>query len=167
MKPSKPRRPRLWAPDGVTPNQTAGVLTRARRSLAHEYTQQRHNDAVIKDVIVDLSEGMEDEVVDLTAPNSQHTPGGMDTLNVNLWDSVFRTDGWRTQKPIRQAPGFEATHPGGTPPGAVARPVLEMPAHLEGLNTDWSVARAGWAVLVPNRFLSESSFHTGYTPSWT
>ena len=66
-----------------------------------------------------------------------------------------------------QAPGFEATHLGGTLPGAVACPMLEMSGHLEGLYTDWSVSRAGWAVLVPNRFLSESSFHTGYTPSWT
>lgn len=88
----------------------AGVLTRAKRSLAHEYTQQRQNDVVIKDVIADLSEGMEDKVVDLTAPDSQHTLGGMDTLNVNLGYSVFGMDGWQTQKQIRQAPGFEATH---------------------------------------------------------
>lgn len=143
------------------------MLKRARRSLAQEYTQEKQNDAVMKEVIADLSEGMEDEVVDLTAPHSQHTPESMDTFNKNLWDSVFRGNGWRIQRPIRQAPGLEATHPGGTLPGAVARPVLEMPAHLEGLYTDWSVARVGWAVLVPNWFLSESSFHTGYTPSWT
>jgi hypothetical protein len=31
----------------------------------------------------------------------------------------------------------------------------------------WYVAKAGWVVKVPNRFLSEYSFHTGDTPSWT
>lgn len=108
------------------------MLTRARRSLAQEYTQNIQIDVVIKDVIVDLSEGMEDEAVDLTAPGLKHTSGSIDTLTVNLWDSVFRGDGWRTQRPIRQAPGFEATHPGGTLPGAVAHPVLEMPTHLGG-----------------------------------
>ena len=62
--------------------------------MAHNYTQQRHNDVVIKDVIFDLSEGMEDEVVDLTAPYSQHTLGSMDTIIVNLWSQFSGgTDG--------------------------------------------------------------------------
>ena len=165
-KPSKPRRPRDWAPDANTPNHTTGMLTRAR-SIAHEYTQQRLNDDAIREAIADLPEGVEDEDVDITAPESQHSPGSMDTINVNLWDSVFRGDGWRIERPIVQALGFVATRPGGTHPAELAHAKWGMPPHLEGLYTDWSVARAGWAVLVPNRFLSEASFHTGYTPSWT
>ena len=166
-KTSKPRRPHLWAPDVNMPNQPTGVLTRARRSLAHEYTKQRHNDAVIEETIADLSEGRGDAVVDLNVPDSHPTLGSMHTLNVNLCDSVFKGDGWRTHAPILQAHVNEATHPGATPPAAAARPMLEMPTHLQGLYTDWSVGRAGWAVIVPNRFLTEASFHTGYTPSWT
>lgn len=143
------------------------MLTRARRSIAHEYTQQRLNDDVIKDAIADIPQCVGVEVVDLSAEESQHTPGSMDTINVNLWDSVFRGDGWRLQRPIVQSLGTEATQAAGTLPGVSTRAMFEMPPHLQGLYTDWSVARAGWAVLVPNRFLSESSFHTGYTPSWT
>ena len=42
-----------------------------------------------------------------------------------------------------------------------------MPVRFQGTYVQWSSMRAGWAVLVPNRFLSESSFHTGDTPTWT
>ena len=149
------------------PKQMTGVLTRARASIAHEYTQQRLNDDAIKDAIGNLPGDMGDEDADQTAPKPQHTLGSMDTINVNLWDSVFRGDGWRIERPQVQALGVVATCPGVTIPGAAPRPTWEMPPHLEGLYSGWSVARAGWAVLVPNRFLSESSFHTGYTPSWT
>ena len=135
--------------------------------MAHEYTQQRLNDDAIKDAIADIPHDMGDAVVDLASQESQQTLGSMDTINVDLWDVVFRGDGWRRQGPIVQAIGTESTHPGGTPPVQATRAMLEMPPHLQGLYTDWSVARAGWAVLVPNRFLSEASFHTGYTPSWT
>ena len=129
--------------------------------------QQRHNDVVITDAIADLPEGLGDDCDNLAAPEPQLTPGSMDTLNVDLWDSCFRWHGCRSQGPIEQASDLEATHPVVTLPVTVANPLLGMPGHLEGLYTDWSVARAGWAVLVPNRFLSASSFHTGYTPSWT
>ena len=167
VEPSKPRRSRLWPPPADTLNLTTGVLTRARRSLAHECMQQRVNDAVVTDAIADLTRGMGGGGDDLAATEPQHTLGSMDTLNVDLWDSCFRWDKWRSQGPIEQAPTFENTHPVVTLPLTVACPLLEMPVHLEGLYTDWSVARAGWAVLVPNRFLSASSFHTGCTPSWT
>lgn len=42
-----------------------------------------------------------------------------------------------------------------------------MPAHLHGIYVDWSSERANWALLVLNRFLSDASFHTGDTPTWT
>jgi hypothetical protein len=89
------------------------------------------------------------------------------TINVNLWDSVFRDDAWRTSTPISKHTGFGATHPGG----ALEKPVLLevgiMPDRFQGTYVGWSSRRSGWAVLVPNRFLSEVSFHTGDTPTWT
>lgn len=46
-------------------------------------------------------------------------------------------------------------------------PMEEVPHQFAHVYRDWSSTRHGWAVLVPNRYLSESSFHTGDTPSWT
>ena len=104
---------------------------------------------------------------DFVAPESQHSVGSMDTCNVNLWESVFRDDAWRTSAPISKQTGFGATHPGG----ALERPVLLevgiMPDRFQGTYVEWSCRRAGWAVLVPKRFLTEALFHTGDTPSWT
>ena len=123
------------------------------------------NDDTICDVLADFGgyEGLDDFV----APESQHSVGSMDTVNINLWDSVFRDDAWRTATPISKHTGFGATHPGGS----LGRPILLevgiMPDHFVGTYVQWSCRRAGWAVLVPNRFLSEASFHTGDTPSWT
>ena len=123
------------------------------------------NDETICDVLADL--GGYDGLDDFVAPESQHSVGSMDTCNINLWDSVFRDDAWRTSAPISKHTGFGATHPGGS----LERPVLIevgiMPDRFLGTYVQWSCRRAGWAVLVPNRFLSEASFHTGDTPSWT
>ena len=144
---------------------TEGVRTRALAIQVAEYEQQILNDVAICEVLADVGEyeGLDDFV----APGSQRSVGSMDTCNVNLWETVFRDDAWRTSAPISKRAGFAATHPGG----ALERPVsLEggiMPARLQGTYVEWSCRRAGWAVLVPNRFLTEASFHTGDTPSWT
>ena len=152
-------------PPALQPNLTMGVRTRALAAQVAEYEQQRVNDDTIWSVLEDVgeNEGLEEFV----APESQHSVGSMDTVNINLWESVFRDDAWRTSAPISRHTGFGATHPGGS----LVRPVLVgvgiMPARFEGTYIQWSSRRAGWAVLVPNRFLSEHSFHTGDTPSWT
>jgi hypothetical protein len=123
------------------------------------------DDDTICEVLADFGgyEGLDDYV----APELQHSIGSMDTCNVNLWDSVFRDDAWRTSAPISKHTGFGATHPGGS----LERPVLlgvgGMPERFQGTYVHWSFERSGWAVLVPNIFLSENSFHTGDTPSWT
>ena len=123
------------------------------------------DDDTICEVLADFGgcEGLDDYV----APELQHPIGSMDTCNVNLWESVFRDDAWRTSAPISKHTGFGATHPGGS----LERPVLlgvgGMPERFQGTYVHWSFERSGWAVLVPNRFLSENSFHTGDTPSWT
>ena len=87
---TRPRKSNLWAPTPIIVNETMGVLTRARTTLAREYSQQQKNDVVIQEVIGDLSDGVGDDNIDITAPESQHTPGSMDTLNINLEDSVFQ-----------------------------------------------------------------------------
>ena len=83
-----------------------------------EYEQQLLNDDTICEVLADYGgyEGLEEFV----APEVQHPVGSMDTLNVNLWESVFRDDAWRTSAPIAKHMGFGATHPGGS----LERPVL-------------------------------------------
>ena len=129
------------------------------------YEQEVLNDDAICEVLASYGgyEGLEDFV----APEGQHSVGSMDTINIDLWESVFRDDAWRTAAPILKHTGFGATHPGGS----LERPVLleagVMPDRFQGTYVQWSCKRAGWVVLVPNRFLSELSFHTGDTPSWT
>lgn len=65
---------------------------------------------------------------------------------------------------IDQAIVFEAIHIGGSLPKPIS---LTGTDHLRDLYADWSTECVRWAVLVPNRFFSKASFHTGYTPSWT
>ena len=66
------------------------------------------NDDAICEVLADIGgyEGMEDFV----GPEGQHSVGSMDTINVDLWESVFRDDAWRTSTPISKHAGFGATH---------------------------------------------------------
>ena len=162
---SKPRRPRAWLPPTLQPNITDEVRTRALAAQIANYEQQMMNDDAIREVLVDI--GGYEGLSDFVAPESQHCVGSMDTMNINLWESVFRDDAWRTSAPIAKHTGFGATHPGGSLEKAVLLDVGSMPQHLQGTYVNWSWVRAGWAVLVPNRFLSEHSFHTGDTPSWT
>jgi len=130
-----------------------------------QYEQQMMNDETIKDVLADIGgyEGLDDFV----ATESQLSDGSMDTRNVNLWDSVFRDDAWRTSAPISKHTGFGATHPGGSLERPMVLEVGIMPDRFQGTYVQWSSMRASWAMLVPNRFLTESSFHTGDTPTWT
>ena len=152
-------------PPTVLPNLTEGVRTRALAAQVAEFEQQLMNDDTICEVLADFGgcEGLDDYV----APELQHSVGSMDTCNVNLWESVFCDDTWRTSAPISKHMGFGATHADGS----LERPVLlvvgGMPDWFQGTYVQWSFERSGWAVLVPNRFLSEHSFHTGDTPSWT
>ena len=162
---SKPRRPRAWVPPALQPNITDGVRTRGLAAQVAEYEQQLMNDDTICEVLADYGgyEGLDDFV----APEGQQSVGSMDTLNINLWESVFRDDAWRTSVPISKHTGFGATHPGGSLERPVLLQVGVMPERFQGTYVQWSCRRAGWAVLVPNRFLSELSFHTGDTPTWT
>lgn len=162
---SKPRRPRSWMPTPVQPNLTEGVRTRAVAAQVAEFERQLVNDDTICEVLADFASC--EVLSDFVAPELLHSVGSMDTCNVNLWESVFRDDAWRTSAPISRHTGFGATHPGGS----LERPVLlgvgVMPERFHGTYVQWSLERSGWAVLVPNRFLSSHSFHTGDTPSWT
>jgi hypothetical protein len=106
-------QPRAWVPATVPPNPTAGVFTRAGRTLVAEYEQQRENDDTILGVLAHFEGGNDEAFVDLHALESQHTPGSMGTCNIDLWKTVFRDDAWRTTTPIRKTTGFGATHPGG------------------------------------------------------
>ena len=144
---------------------TDRIQTQALATQVAEYEQQLLNDVAICEVLADVGEyaGLDSFV----AAESGHSGGSMETCNVNLWESVFRDDAWRSSAPISKQTGFGSTHPGG----ALERPaILEvgiMPVRFQGTYVQWTSRRAGWAVLVPNRFLTEASFHTGDTPSWT
>lgn len=149
----------------VVPNVTQGVQTRAVAAQAAEYDQERQNDKAIREVLAQF--GGDDDPLDMLPPESLHTVDSMETCSINLWDSVFRDNTLRTSTPIIKQSGFGATHPGGSVDIARAVGVGIAPDRYHGAYTNWSEMRAGWAVLVPNRFLSESSFHTGDTPTWT
>ena len=158
-----------WKPERITPNKTAGIITRRQSAIIAEYRRQGENDEAILQVLADIhvpSDG--EDVPGFTAPEYMHTVDSMETLDINLWEHVFRDERWKTFEPVRQVREFESTHPGGTLGRRLSTcPPEEVPHSFAGVYTDWSSARAGWAVLVPNRFLYESSFHTGDTPSWT
>ena len=162
---SKPRTARAWMPPTVQPNLTEGVRTRALAVQVAEIEQQLINDDTICEVLADF-EGCE-VLDDFVAPELHHRVGSMDTCNVNLWESVFRDNAWRTSAPILKYTGFGATHPGGSRERPVLLGVGVMPERFLGTYVQWSFERSGWAVLVPNMFLSAHSFHTGDTPSWT
>ena len=118
------------------------------------------NDDTICEVLADFV-GCE-VLDDFVAPELQHSVGSMDTCNVNLWESVFRDDAWRTSAPISRHTGFGATHPGGSLERPVFLGVGVMPERFQGTYVQWSFERFGWAVLVPNRFLSElETLHLG------
>ena len=135
-------------PPTVQPNLTDGVRTRALATQVAQYKQQMVNGDSIWEVLADFGgyEGLEDFV----APEGQHSVGSMDTLNVNLWDSMFRDDAWRNSAPVSKQTGFGATHPGESLERPVLLEVGIMPDRFQGTYVQWSCMRAGWAVLVPN-----------------
>ena len=149
----------------MVPNFTARIQTRALAAQAAEYEQQRQNDEAIREVLAHFDG--EEDTLDMLAPESMHTVDSLETCSINLWESVFRDNVWRTAAPITKVAGFGATHPGGGVDVTRVVGVGNFQDRYHGAYAEWSEGRAGWAVLVPNRFLSESSFHTGDTPSWT
>jgi hypothetical protein len=163
---TKARKPRGWVPATVPPNPTVGVETRARKSLVREYKAQRENDDTIREVLVHFEGGDFNILPTGTALESHYKVGSFDNYIVDLWKSVFRDDAWRSVPLITKAIGFRATHPEDSLPKPISLIGIEVPHHLRDLYADWSTERAGWAVLVPNRLLSEASFYTGYIPSW-
>lgn len=177
---TKPQRARNWAPTLPMPNCRTGILTRSKNknvALYEDVAGFGENDV---DYIANLGQPFnntllaenEEANVDKIFSNmplskSQHSVGSIETININLWDTVFRDDSWRLVEPIRKAPGYGASHPGGTLPKPIVVPVGDIPDHLRGVYSDWTSRRRDWAVLVPNRFLSDASFQVGYTPIWT
>ncbi|KAG0618405.1 hypothetical protein M758_4G061300 [Ceratodon purpureus] len=152
------------------PNLTRGVITRRRSALEEEYGRQEAvDDAAILEVLGDIHVLSDNDGVEqFLAPELQHNVDSMETVNIDLWDHVFREDVWKTLPPVRRVTGFEATHPGGSVRmRPIAMPLEEVPGRFAHVYRDWSSSRHGWAVLVPNRYLSEYSFHTGDTPLWT
>ncbi|KAG0578692.1 hypothetical protein KC19_4G042700, partial [Ceratodon purpureus] len=152
------------------PNPTRGVIIRQRSAVEEEYRRQEAVDnAAILEVLRDIHVPSDNDGVEqFPAPELQHNVDSMETINISLWDHVFREDVWKTLPPVRRVSGFEATHPGGSVGmRPIALPVEEVPGRFAHVYRDWSSSRHGWAVLVPNRRLSEYSFHTGDTPSWT
>jgi len=117
-------------PPTIQTNLTDGVHTRALAAQVAEYEQQMMNDETIKDVLADIGgyQGLDD----LVATESHHSDGSMDTRNVNLWDSVFRDDAWRTSAPISKHTGFGATHPGGSLERPLRLEVGIMPVRFQG-----------------------------------
>jgi len=95
-----------------------------------------------------------------TETEFQYSKGNMETRNLDTWTSVFieQASGSIIPLPDHHAYAMKAIS-GGHSTGQMPIPITLLPS--------WSETRSGWAVLVPNRFLSQSSFHTGYTPSWT
>jgi hypothetical protein len=78
---SKPRKPRAWRPPTVLPSLTDGVRTRAAvAETVAEYEQQLLNDDTICGVLDDL--GGYEGLGDFVGPDSQHSLGSMDTINV-------------------------------------------------------------------------------------
>jgi hypothetical protein len=91
----------------------------------------------------------------------------MGTGNLDIWDNVLADETWRSVAPIPPSAGFGTTHLGGAL--NMDMPIMAMPFDIADSSyyKDWNTKRGGWAMLVPNCFLSEASFHTCYTPSWT
>jgi hypothetical protein len=179
---TKPRKPKYWVAPVIEANETAGVLTRAKKTLLSEFQEQAHADVIICDVLAqfpsatdgDLNSAMPEATFkehdgEMFSPRSppevEHSVASIDTCNIDIWNTILADETWRTMTPIRRVIGFGATHPGGS--------IFQLPAtavdvqSLPDFYVNWNTLRAGWALLVPNRFLSDASFHTGNTPSWT
>lgn len=146
-KAGKPRKPNNWKPPTIIrPNPGVGVTTRARRTLDFKLQEKEDADADIWDVLQCYQ-----------APESQQTCDSMGTMNMDFSEHVYEEPVWTATTPLTGSRGVgEETIRGGNPRGDVASGYGE-----------WDLQHAGWAVLIRNRFLSEYSFHTGETPSWT
>ena len=133
--------------------------------MVREYKAQRENNDTIREVLAHFEGGNFDTLPTGIALESHYIVKSFDNYIIDLWKSVFRDDAWRSLPLITKAIEFGATHIGGSLPKPIPLTGIEVPHHLRDLYADWSTERTGWAILVPNYFLSEASFHTGYTPS--
>ena len=147
-KMARPRKPKGWQPPTeIRPSAVVGMTTRARRTLEFQLQEKVDADAKIWETL----QSYEAEV-------SKQTEDSIRTMNLEFDEHVFEEPDWTATTPlgVRRFEG-RAVHGSVR---EVAREEIPGPGN-------WNVQHAGWAVLIPNRFLSEYSFHTGQTPSWT
>lgn len=146
-----PRQPRHWQPpSNIEPNATVGVTTRARKALNFELQQKADADVNIWEVLQNYQ-----------APESLQTCDSMDTINLSFWDHVLEDPNWRSVTSLCNTEIEQSV----TPKSNAEVGLLNASTHSG--RWKWNVERAGWAILISNWFLSESSFHTGDTPTWT
>ena len=145
---ANPRKPKTWLPPtNIRPTAAVGVTTRARRTLEFQEQEKDDADAAIWDVLQCYQPSQ-----------SQQTLDSMGTRNLVFDEHQFEEVAWTATTPVTRG-GVQEGGPHGS------HRVGEQGTRPGG--GDWDVARAGWPVLIPNRFISEYSFHTGDTPSWT
>jgi len=89
------------------------VLTRKKAADILEYNQQRENDCFIREVLSHFPAEDDDLFTYTVAPELLHLIESMETRNINMWETIFRDDAWRSVDTIEKAPGFASTHPGG------------------------------------------------------
>jgi hypothetical protein len=141
-------------------------MTRAWKNLAAQFQEQQDSDHTIAEVLAHFPTEDSDHFPDDTAPELQHTCESLGTTNTAVWERVLKEQSWKFVTLLPPSLGLGATHPGLEVPHV---PNTQAPFGLAD-NTyyrEWNTTRGGWAVLVPNWFLSEYSFHTGDTPLWT
>ena len=143
-----PRKPQAWKPPtDIRPRPAVRVTTRARRVLAYHMKEVANADAAIWDVLQACE-----------APESCDIGDSIAIRNLEFKEHVFEEPEWNATIPRPRAGASE----GGPESAAV-----EVKGSLAADGSTWNVGRAGWAVLILNRFLSEYSFHTCQTSSWT
>lgn len=84
----------------------------------------------------------------------------MGTMNMEFEEHDYGEPVWTATTPLTCSRGVE----GGGPHKDNPREDFD---DVEPSHGNWDVQHAGWMVLIPNRFLSKYSFHTGETSSWT
>lgn len=129
--------------------------------LFDQFQKESLVDANIREVLDDLDDTIAlHSMSDFSAPELQHSLHSMETCNLDIWTSVLNDQPSKPVISLLEHRGHAVTTIyGGQSTIEVTTPMRLLPS--------WSEVRSGWAVLVPNRFFHESSFHTGYTPSWT
>ena len=134
----------------VERNMRDDLVTRGVAAQVTEYERQQVNDDSIRDVLADF--GGYESYDDMVAPESLHTVDIMHTLNMNLWEEIFKDDAWRTATCISGERGFGITHHGGSMDRPVLVRVGDMLERLDNLYVDWSSRWAGWPYWSPIGF---------------